>query len=127
MSFPVQSNEHFLTVARYVERNAYAAQLCLRPEQWAFRSLYHWTQRTMAWRMRLSSWPIRRCLDWVEHLAMDVSTTERQQTDWSARQEVPFGDEAWVESVARKFDLETIMRPRGRPKKSRPAEQNPKA
>ena len=27
-SFPVQSDEHFLSVCRYVERNAFAADLC---------------------------------------------------------------------------------------------------
>ena len=33
-SFPVQSDEHFLTVARYVERNALRAKLVKRAEQW---------------------------------------------------------------------------------------------
>ena len=33
-------------------------------------------------------------------------------------------DEQWVESVAKKFDLESTMRPRGRPKEFRPAEMN---
>ncbi len=30
-SFPVQSDERFLAIARYVERNAFAAELCNRP------------------------------------------------------------------------------------------------
>ncbi len=124
-SFPVQSDEHFLTVARYVERNAYAAKLCQQPEQWTYGSLYHWTQRTTASKTRLSSWPIRRRSDWAEHVAMDFSKAERQKLDWSARRGVPFGDEGWVESVARKFDLESTMRPRGRPKKSLRAGKNP--
>ena len=51
-SFPVQSDEHFLTVARYVERNAYGAKLCQRPELWTYGSLYHWAQRTLAGRTR---------------------------------------------------------------------------
>jgi putative transposase len=32
--FPVQSDEHLLTVARYVERNAVGAGLVERAEQW---------------------------------------------------------------------------------------------
>jgi len=32
-SFPVQSDEHFLTVARYVERNPVRTNLVLRAEQ----------------------------------------------------------------------------------------------
>ena len=57
--------------------------------------------------------------------SMDFSPAERRQLDWSARRGVPFGDETWVESVAKKYDLESTMRPRGRPKKFRPAEKNP--
>ena len=33
-TFPVQSDEHFLTVARYVEQNALRAQLVDRAEVW---------------------------------------------------------------------------------------------
>ena len=33
-SFPVQTDEHFLTVARYVERNAVRAGLVGRAEYW---------------------------------------------------------------------------------------------
>ncbi len=49
-SFPVQSDEHFLTV----ERNAYAAQLCEQPEDWKFSSLRHWQQKTNAFSQRVS-------------------------------------------------------------------------
>ncbi|MEQ1826407.1 MAG: transposase [Pirellula sp.] len=124
-SFPVQSDEHFLVVARYVERNAFSAKLCHRPERWIYGSLYHWSERTTAGKKRLSPWPIRRHSDWAEQVAMDFSQSERQQLDWSVRRGVPFGEETWVESMARKFDLESTMRPRGRPKKTQPAEKNP--
>ena len=36
---------------------------------------------------------------------------------------VPFDDEAWVKFLARKSDLESTMRPGGRPKRSLPAEK----
>jgi putative transposase len=38
-SFPVQSDEHFYTVARYVERNALTANLAERAEAWPWGSL----------------------------------------------------------------------------------------
>ena len=38
-SFPVQNDEHFLMLCRYVERNALAANLCLQPDQWRYSSL----------------------------------------------------------------------------------------
>jgi putative transposase len=39
-SFPVQSDEHFLTVCRYVERNALQADLVERAEDWRWSSLW---------------------------------------------------------------------------------------
>ena len=38
-SFPVQTDEHFLTVARYVERNALRAKLVDRAEDWRWAQL----------------------------------------------------------------------------------------
>src|SRR5262249_23022236 len=38
-SFPVQSDEHFLTVCRYVERNALRANLVSRAEDWRWGRL----------------------------------------------------------------------------------------
>lgn len=116
-SFPVQSDEHFLTVARYVERNAFAAKLCDSPEQWNYGSLYHWHEATEASKRRLSAWPVRRRSGWIQQVKMDFSKAEREQLDWSSRRGVPFGDSAWVEMMARKYGLESTMRPRGRPKK----------
>ena len=39
-SFPVQDDDHFLAVCRYVERNAFTAKLCESPDQWRFGSLW---------------------------------------------------------------------------------------
>ena len=33
-----------------------------------------------------------------------------------AQRGAPLGDEGWVESIARRLDLESTMRPRGRPR-----------
>ncbi|MDH4083079.1 MAG: hypothetical protein OEV99_01655 [Nitrospira sp.] len=39
-SIPVQTDEHLLTVARYVERNALRAKLVRRAEDWKWSSLW---------------------------------------------------------------------------------------
>ena len=39
-SFPVESDEHFWVVARYVESNAMRANLVLRAEEWRWSSLW---------------------------------------------------------------------------------------
>ena len=40
-SFPVQKNDHYSTVCRYVERNALRAKLTARAEEWRWSSLWH--------------------------------------------------------------------------------------
>jgi putative transposase len=40
-SFPVEKDDHFLTVCRYVERNALRADMVARAEQWRWSSLWH--------------------------------------------------------------------------------------
>ena len=42
-SFPIQEDEHFLTVCRYVERNALTANVVRRAEDWRWGSL--WARR----------------------------------------------------------------------------------
>jgi putative transposase len=48
---------------------------------------------------------------------MALSTNERERLKWCVQRNAPFGEETWVEATARKYDLESALRPRGRPKK----------
>src|SRR5262245_3937873 len=57
--FPVQGGAHFLTVCRYVERNALRARLVRRAEAWRWSSLWHRVQHT------LHAWPLAVPPDWV--------------------------------------------------------------
>ncbi len=45
-SFPIQTDEYFLTVCRYAERNALRANLVSLAEDWAYGSLYHRLHKT---------------------------------------------------------------------------------
>lgn len=116
-SFPVQSDEHFLTVCRYVERNAFTAELCDSPDAWRFGSLYRWKHGVAKGKSLLSVWPIPRHRDWVRVVTMALSDKDLKRLRWSKERGSPFGEETWVESVARRCDLEMTLRPRGRPRK----------
>lgn len=116
-SFPVQDDDHFLTVCRYVERNAYTAQLCPSPEAWRFGSLWRWKQGSATEKELLSSWPIARRPGWVKWVTEALSSKEQARLQWCMKRGAPFGDDAWTESTARRFNLESTMRPRGRPAK----------
>ena len=115
-SFPIQDDEHFLVVCRYVERNALRAGLVDHAEQWRWSSLFRWLQPTEPEPKLLSSWPIPRLPNWVERVNQALSDQELKAIRNCAQRGAPLGDEGWVESIARRLDLESTMRPRGRPR-----------
>ena len=114
-SFPVQSDEHFFVVCRYVERNALSAGLVLKAEQWRFGSLYNWLGGSCG--VALASWPSPRLPNWIERVNRPVSEKEQEQLCRAIQRSQPFGNAGWVESTARKYNLELTLRNRGRPRK----------
>ena len=117
-SFPVQDDDHFLVVCRYVERNALRAGLVDRAEDWKWGSLHRWISQHDAAPKLLSPWPVARLPKWQERVNTPLSENELSSVRWSVKRGSPFGGETWVESIARRLDLETTLRPRGRPRKS---------
>jgi putative transposase len=122
-SFPIQDDDHFLSVCRYVERNAYTAQLCKSPDTWKYGSLYRWQHGSSKEKSLLDAWPIPRRSNWLRWVIEPLSAKEQEQLRWSIRRGAPFGTETWVESTARMMDLESTLRPRGRPRQQ-PTDQN---
>ena len=117
-SFPVQTDEHFLTVARYVERNAIRAKLVSRAEDWRWGSLWRRTQGDPELSAWLSDWPIERPRDWVARVNRPHTALELESLRLSVQRGRPFGEEAWVGRMAKRFGMESTVRPRGRPRGS---------
>ena len=118
-SFPIQDDEHFLTVCRYVERNALRANLVDEAEDWRFGSLWRWIQPKEPQPKLLSAWPMPRLPGWVARVNEAMGDEELEAMRRSVQRGRPWGDEGWVETIARRLNLESTMRPRGRPKKAR--------
>jgi len=112
-SFPIQDDSHFLTVCRYVERNALRAQLVRRAEDWRWGSLWNWLRSTEP--SLLSPWPIPRLPKWVKRVNEPLSEGDLAAVRKSVERGRPFGDADWLESTAARFGLESTLRPRGRP------------
>jgi len=124
-SFPIQDDEHFLVVCRYVERNAVRAGLVKRAEDWRWGSLWRWLQKPEPEPKLLSSWPIPRLPNWVERVNEPLGEKELEAVRRCAQRGSPLGEETWVESIARRLNLESTLRPRGRPR-TRPDGKKPK-
>jgi putative transposase len=118
-SFPIEDDDHLLTVLRYVERNPVRPTLASRAEDWRYSSL---------WRSRhpsdnpdkpaLCAWPIPRPADWVARVNRAISKKELDALRLSVVRGRPFGDEPWQKRTAKRLGLESTFRLRGRPKKS---------
>ena len=130
-SFPVQDEQHFLTVARYVERNPLRAELVApgRAQDWPWSSLAVRRARGADAAERqalLSPWPIPGAATnrfgeprgWLATVNRPQSQAELEALRASVRRGRPFGNEGWVQRVAAKLDLGATLRPRGRPSKS---------
>lgn len=115
-SFPVQSDEHYLTVVRYVERNPLRANLVERAEDWPFSSLRRRVFGTED--ILLSAGPVSLPLDWVERVNRPGTAAELEALRASANRGTPYGSDDWQMETARELALESSMRPRGRPQKS---------
>jgi putative transposase len=117
-SFPVQEDEHFLTAARYVERNALRAKLTSRAEDWRWCSLHRWLFGSAEERKLLSAWPVPRRANWAAHVNAAQSEAELVALRRSVLRGSPFGDAEWRERTIRELGLESTIRPRGRPKRA---------
>jgi putative transposase len=116
-SFPVQEDEHFHTVCRYVERNALRANLVARAEDWRWNSLYRWKYGTAQERSLLSAWPLPRRPGWIDHVNTPQTDAELGALRRSVQRGCPYGDSTWSEKMVRQLGLESTLRPHGRPKK----------
>jgi putative transposase len=112
-SFPVQSDEHFHTLCRYVERNALRAGLVEHAELWRSGSLWRRLQAIDPDPKLLSPWPIPRLSNWVDQVNAALSEKDLEAIRHCVRRGRPLGDRDWIESTVKRLNLESTLRPRG--------------
>jgi putative transposase len=101
-----------------VERNALQAKLVSRAEDWQWSRLWRRDQRDSTLTTWLSDWPMERPRDWLARVNRPQSASELESLRVSVQRGRPFGEEDWVRRMAKRFEMESTLRPRGRPKGS---------
>jgi len=114
-SFPVQTDEHFLVVCRYVEANALRAGIVRRARDWRWCSM--WDRRNRGEGPGLTEWPVERPANWAALVEAQLPEKRLSELRTSVNRGRPFGKESWVKQTAKKLGLEFTLRGRGRPKK----------
>ncbi len=115
-SFPVESDEHFYQVVRYVERNALRAGLVRRAESWRWGSLWRRLRGGAEQASLLSDWPLPRPASWTQYVNQPQTEAELTAIRRSVKRGQPFGGEDWVQETAERLGLQSTLRERGRPR-----------
>jgi putative transposase len=116
-SFPVQRDEHFLTLCRYVERNPLAAGLVKRAGDWPSSSLAVREHGPQELRALLSDWPVERPANWLDLVNRPLTARELGKVPASLSRCRPLGTDRWMASTVQRLHLEHTIRPEGRPRK----------
>jgi putative transposase len=116
-SFPVSSDDHFLTLCRYVEANAVRAKLVPRAEEWQWSGLWR-RQHPEGDPLPLTEWPVIRPTDWSRRVNRNLREEALSQLRECVTRGRPLGDPAWVQATAKRLHLEFTLRGPGRPRKN---------
>ncbi|WP_145085603.1 transposase [Anatilimnocola aggregata] len=114
-AFPVQDDDHFYTVCRYVERNALRASLVSRAEDWRWSSL--WQRQQQRADVTLSNWPLPLPADWCGFVNQPQTEAELDQLRKCIRLGIPFGGSEWRSTTSQQLGLSSEEGRRGRPRR----------
>lgn len=116
-SFPLKDDQHYLSVLRYIEANPFRAKLADKPQDWPYSSL----AKRMGFannKINLTTGPTRLSRNWLDKV-MDFAEHEKQADEIRKciKRGRPFGDRQWINKTATQLQLESTLKPIGRPKK----------
>ncbi len=113
-AFPLQDDDHLLTVLRYIERNPVRADLVAQAERCPWSN----ASQPLPAAPALDPGPVRRPPDWLRHVNTPQTEPEVEALRESLRRQRPFGDAVCMQAPAQRLGLEASLRPQGRPRKA---------
>ncbi|MDR3642114.1 MAG: transposase [Candidatus Doudnabacteria bacterium] len=117
-SFPVQTDEYFIQLVRYVERNPLRAKLVKSAEDWKWGSLWLRQQGTLQQKQLLGSWPIPPSKNYLKLVNTVQPIAEVDSIRTAIAKNRPLGDDRWVQRTAKTLGLTSSLRNPGRPRKN---------
>lgn len=110
-AFPIQEDEHFLTVLRYVERNPLRGDLGQRSQDWEWSSLKP-TGRSGPDGLIVDG-PVVKPDSWTRFVHRFETVVGLKAQRQRVERGTPFGDSHWQAATLERFGLESSLRPRG--------------
>jgi len=115
-TFPIEVDEYFVAVARYVERNPLRAGLSSAAQEWRYGSAWRNVHGDRVSRALLADWPLPRPRGWRGYVNKPQTEAEVVATGHCLLRGTPLGSDAWVAQAAARLRLTHTLRPRGRPR-----------
>jgi len=116
-AFPIEEDDHLLTVMRYVERNPVRARSIpiRKAQRWPWSSLGQPPKDVEC--PRLDRGPVPRGKNWLRLVNEPQTEAELAAVRESVVRGSPFGSTDWKRATAKRLGLESSLRPRGRPRR----------
>jgi putative transposase len=115
-AFPIEKDDHLLTILRYVERNPLRAGMIAAVDGWA------WCSLTLLHQHGRPKWysdgPNPRGRDWLAHVAQPQTDMELLALRRCVNRGCPYGGEGWQRRTVTALGLQSTLRPRGRPRRN---------
>jgi putative transposase len=111
-AFPIQDDDHLITVVRYVERNPLRADLVALAEDWPWSSLGT-TGTATGTTPALAHDELLRRGDWPAFVNKPMTEAEVEAIRVSIRRTRPYGSRDWTETTAEHLGLQSSLRARG--------------
>ena len=118
-AFPIEEDDHLLTVLRYVERNPVRSKMVpvRKAQSWPWSSAGVPPKDSQV--PTLDPGPVPRVADWLRWVNEPQTEGELEALRESIKRGRPYGSETWQRATADQLGLEASLKPRGRPRKGR--------
>ena len=111
----MQDDGHYLTVLRYIEANPLKADVVEKLQDWQWSSFVARLRDESAF--KITQGPLELPSNWAKLVNCDIDKRSEKQLQNSSKRGAPFGELSWINNTAKKMNLESTIRTRGRPKK----------
>ena len=115
-SFIIESDQHLLTVLKYIERNPVRARLAKQAENWKWGSAYRRINGTTKQKLLLAESPVGLPRNYRSWLNAPEASEELTAIRESIRKGIPYGRESWRSRMVERHNLAHTLREPGRPK-----------
>ena len=116
-SFIVDTDQYYLALLKYVERNPVRANLVETCEQWKWGSAYRRHVGETVQNKILDQSPILLPSEYERWINTPDTENELMSIRSSVNKGAPYGRVNWVDTMTERFGLETTRRQVGRPRK----------